>query len=65
MIKLNWWEVYILGAAAALLQALESNLTNQVEITGLQDAIAFIQKLLAGQISGSSAGRSESVAPKP
>ena len=52
MLKLNWWEQFVIGAAASLLAELESKLTNPTEIAALQAAIQFLQSLLAGNVSG-------------
>jgi hypothetical protein len=52
MLKLNWWEQFVIGAAASLLAELASKLTNPTEIAALQAAIQFLQSLLSGNISG-------------
>jgi hypothetical protein len=54
MIKLNWWESFVIGAAASLLAELESKLTNPVEVAALQAAVGFLQQLLTGGVSGTS-----------
>lgn len=54
MLKLNWWEEFVIGAAASLLQTLEAKLTNPTEIAALQAAIQFLQSLLSGSVSGAS-----------
>lgn len=50
MIKLSWWEEFIVTAAISLLTMLQSKITNQVELAGLQAAIGFLQKLLGGNV---------------
>jgi hypothetical protein len=52
MVKLNAWESFLISGAIALLQALESKLTNQVEIAALQSAISFLNSLVAGSLAG-------------
>jgi hypothetical protein len=54
MVKLNWWEEFVISAAVSLLLTLESRLTNPTEIAALQAAIQFLQALLGGSVSGSS-----------
>jgi hypothetical protein len=51
MVQLSWWEQFIIGAAISFLTVLASKVTNATELAGLQSALAFLQKLLAGQVS--------------
>jgi hypothetical protein len=51
MLQLSWWEQFIVGAAVSLLTLLASKLTNATEVAALQAAIAFLQKLLGGQVA--------------
>jgi hypothetical protein len=51
MVKISWWEEFILGAAVSFLTVLASKITNPVELAALQAAIAFLQKLLGGQVA--------------
>ena len=51
MVSLRWWEQFILGAAVSFLTVLASKITNPVELAALQAAIAFLQKLLGGQVA--------------
>ena len=51
MIKLSWWEQFIVGAAVSLLSVLASKLTNPTELAALEAAIKFLQTLLAGTVA--------------
>ena len=51
MLKISWWEQFIIGAAISLLTLLESKLTNPTEIAALQAAVAFLQRLLTGTVA--------------
>jgi len=51
MIKLSWWEEFIVTAALSFLTVLTSKVTNPTELAGLQAAIAFLQKLLSGTVA--------------
>lgn len=51
MIQLSWWEQFIVSAGVSLLTLLASKVTNQTELAGIQSAIAFLNKLLAGGVS--------------
>ena len=51
MIKISWWEEFILGAALSFLTVLLPKITNPTELAALQAAIAFLQKLLSGGVS--------------
>lgn len=51
MLKLSFWEQFILQAAVSFLSVLASTVTNQTELAALQAALQFLQKLLAGQVS--------------
>jgi hypothetical protein len=49
--KLSLWEQFIMGAALSFLEALATQIKNTTELAALQAAIAFLQKLLGGQVS--------------
>jgi hypothetical protein len=51
MVKLGFWEQFIIQAAVSLLTVLASQVSNQTELAALQAGIQFLQKLLAGQVS--------------
>ena len=51
MIKLSWWEEFIIGAAASFLTVLQQKITNQTELAALQAALTFLQKLMAGTVA--------------
>ena len=51
MLKLSWWEQFIIGAAVSFLTVLIPKMTNATEVAALQGAIAFLQQLLNGQVS--------------
>jgi hypothetical protein len=51
MVKLGFWEQFIIQAAVSLLTVLASQVSNQAELAALQAGIQFLQKLLAGQVS--------------
>ena len=54
MIKLSWWEEFIIGAAVSFLTMLISKITNPIEQAGLQSALMFLQRLMNGQVTVSS-----------
>ena len=51
MVKLSFWEEFIIQAGVSLLNALAMKITDPVELAGLQAAIAFLQKLLSGNVT--------------
>ena len=51
MLTLSWWEQFIVNATISMLSILQSKLTNKTEQAALMAAIAFLQQLLAGQVS--------------
>jgi hypothetical protein len=51
MLKLSFWEQFIIGAAISFLTVLQSQIKNPVELAALQAALAFLQKLLAGTVA--------------
>jgi hypothetical protein len=51
MLTLSWWEQFILGAAVSFLMILEPKVKNPTELAALQAAVAFLQKLLGGELS--------------
>ena len=51
MIKLSWWEEFIVTASISLLTLLASKVTNTVELAAIQSAIAFLQRLVAGNVT--------------
>ena len=51
MVKLSWWEQFIVGAAVSFLSVLQGQVTNPTELAAIQAAQTFLQKLLAGQVS--------------
>jgi hypothetical protein len=51
MITLSWWEQFIISAGISLLTMLASKVSNQTEKAALEAALAFLQKLLAGNVS--------------
>ena len=51
MVTLSWWEQFIIGAAISFLTVLQAKIKNPVELAGLQATIAFLQKLLNGNVS--------------
>jgi hypothetical protein len=51
MIKLSWWEEFIIGAAVSFLTILTSKITNPTELAGLQAALVFLNKLMAGNVT--------------
>lgn len=61
MLKLSWWEEFIVSAAVSLLTLLESKLTNATELAALRAAISFLQQLLTGtlQVIGGAAEKDE------
>lgn len=50
MLQLNWWQQFIIGAAIALLNELETKITNPTEKAALQAAIGFLQSLMSAQL---------------
>jgi hypothetical protein len=55
MIKLSWWETFIIQAAVSLLSVLRSKLSNPAEVAALNAAIAFLDQLLGGTVAGTPA----------
>ena len=51
MIKLSWWEEFVVGTAISFLVMLTTKVTNKMELEALQTTIGVLQKLLAGQVS--------------
>jgi hypothetical protein len=51
MLKLSWWEQFIISAAVSLLSVLASKLTNPTELAALKVAIEFLQTLLTGTVA--------------
>jgi hypothetical protein len=51
MLKLSWWEEFVIGAAVSFLTLLENKLTNPTEKAALQAAVSFLQQLIAGTVS--------------
>ena len=51
MLKLSWWEEFIIQAAISLLTVLSGKITNETEKAGILAALGFLQKLLAGQVN--------------
>jgi len=51
MVKLSFFEQILVTTAIGFLTALSSLVTNQVELAGIQGAITFLQRLLAGTVS--------------
>ena len=51
MLKLSWWEEFIIGAAISFLTVLSSKITNTTELAALDAALEFLQKLMAGAVA--------------
>ena len=51
MIKLSWWEEFIIGAAISFLTVLQTKITNPEALAALQAALAFLQALMNGTVS--------------
>jgi hypothetical protein len=51
MIKLSWWEEFIIGAAISFLTVLSGKITNPTELAALQAALVFLNKLMTGNVS--------------
>jgi hypothetical protein len=51
MLKLSWWEEFIIGAAISFLTVLSSKITNPTELAALDAALEFLQKLMAGSVA--------------
>jgi hypothetical protein len=51
MLKLSFWEEFIIGAAISFLTMLQSKIKNPTELAALQAAIEFLQKLLGGNVA--------------
>jgi hypothetical protein len=51
MVTLSWWEQYLIVSAISLLTFLESKVKNAAELAALQAAVAFLQKLVGGNVS--------------
>jgi type IV secretory pathway VirB2 component (pilin) len=56
MITLSWWEQFILGAAVSFLSLIAQKIKNPTELAALQSALAFLQKLLAGDVAHTTGG---------
>jgi hypothetical protein len=51
MLKLSWWEEFVVGAAVSFLTVLEAKIQNPTELAALQAAVDFLKKLLGGGVS--------------
>lgn len=51
MVQLSWWETYLITSAIGLLTFLESKVKNPTELAALKATVAFLQKLLSGNLS--------------
>lgn len=51
MLKLSWWEEFIIGGAISFLTVLQSKIKNQAELAAIESAIAFLNRLMAGTVS--------------
>ena len=51
MVKLSLFEQILVSTAVGFLTALSTLVTNQIELAGIQAAITFLQRLLAGQVA--------------
>lgn len=51
MIKLSWWEEFIIGAAISFLMMLKTKITNPTELAALEAALTFLQKLMTGTVA--------------
>ncbi len=51
MVTLSWYEQLIIGSAISFLTFLETKIKNPTELAGLKAAVAFLQKLLSGNVS--------------
>jgi hypothetical protein len=51
MVTLSWWEQMIIGSAISFLIFLEGRIKNPTELAALRQAVAFLQKLLSGNLS--------------
>lgn len=49
--KIGVWEQFIIGAAIGFLTLLESKVKNPTELAALQAAVAFLQKLMGGNVT--------------
>lgn len=50
MIQLSWYEQFMVGMTVSFLTAISSQTKNQTVLAELQSNVAFLQKLMAGQI---------------
>lgn len=50
MIKLSFWEQFIVGAAVSFLSVLATQTTNPTALDGIDAAQAFLQNLLNGRV---------------
>lgn len=51
MVQLSWWEQMIIGSVISFLTLLETKVKSPAEIAALKAAVAFLQKLLGGNLS--------------
>lgn len=51
MVKLSWWEEMVIGSAISFLVLLETKVKNPAELAALKAAVAFLQKLLSGNVT--------------
>lgn len=51
MIKLTWWESFILQGAIGFLTELDAKITNATEKAALAAALTFLQKLVSGNVA--------------
>jgi hypothetical protein len=50
MVKLTWWEEFLIGAAITYLKSLAGTIKNAAELAALETAIAFLEKLTQGAV---------------
>ena len=50
MVKLSWWEEFIIGAAISFLTVLRGKITNPAELAALEAALSFLNKLMSGTV---------------
>ena len=51
MVKLSWWEQFIVQAAVSFLSVLQSQIKNTAELAALQATLVFLHKLLGEGVS--------------
>ena len=49
--QLSWWEEFIVTAGISFLSTIAAKIKNPTELAALQAALAFLQKLAAGNVS--------------